>query len=223
MRRGIIRLALTTLVLACIAFGQQPAERGPEGAQHGAEPARHGESHGSAEHGEGGRDLTLWKWANFAILAAGLGYLIAKNAPPFFTSRSREIRLGIEEAQKLKEEAEARAAKMDSRLAAIGTEVDVLRKGAKEEAAQEGERIRTETERELAKIQAQTDQEIASTLKAAQMELRAYAANLALEMAREQIRNRMNPEVQDALVSGFLSDLEEQHIHGSIRDQGTTQ
>ena len=205
-----MKLALMAIAVAGLACGQPHAEP----TQHAVE---------GAQHGEGGRDLTMWKWANFAILAAGLGFLIAKNAPPFFASRSREIRLGIEEAQKLKEEAEARAAKMDVRLAAIGVEVEALRKSAREEAAQEGDRIRTETERELAKIQAQTDQEIASTLKAAQMELRAYSANLAVEMAREQIRSQMNPAVQDTLVNGFLSDLERQNIGGSTRDQGTTQ
>ncbi|MEO7651815.1 MAG: hypothetical protein ABIZ80_15235 [Bryobacteraceae bacterium] len=214
-----------------LAFAQPPAEPAPHGAessQHGA-PAEHAAAehkeggHGGGEHGEGGRDLTMWKWANFAILAAGLGFLIAKNAPPFFASRSREIRLGIEEAQRLKEDAEARSAKMDFRLAAISREVEALRKSAREEAAQEGERIRTETKRELAKIQSQTDQEIASTLKAAQMELRAYSANLALEMAREQIKAQMNPAVQDTLVNGFLSDLERHNVGGGTRDQGTTQ
>ena len=194
-------MAIAVAGLACGQPHTEPAQHAAEGAQ----------------HGEGGRDLTMWKWANFAILAAGLGFLVAKNAPPFFASRSREIRLGIEEAQKLKEEAEARAAKMDVRLSAIGVEVEALRKSAREEAAQEGDRIRTETERELAKIQAQTDQEIASTLKAAQMELRAYSANLAVEMAREQIRNQMTPAVQDTLVNGFLSDLERQNIGSSAQ------
>ena len=38
------------------------------------------------EGGEGG--LQGWKWANFVLLAAGIGYLVGKNAGPFFSARS---------------------------------------------------------------------------------------------------------------------------------------
>ena len=43
----------------------------------------------------GEKDMTGWKWANFAILAAGIGYLLVKQAGPYFAARSTEIRKGI--------------------------------------------------------------------------------------------------------------------------------
>ena len=59
----------------------------------------------SGEHGGGMKEPSIWwKWANFAILAGGLGYLIAKNAPAYFESRNKEIRGGLQEARKLSEE-----------------------------------------------------------------------------------------------------------------------
>jgi F-type H+-transporting ATPase subunit b len=155
----------------------------------------------------GEKDLTSWKWANFAILAAGLGYLLVKHAGPYFASRSVEIRKGIEEAQKLRADAEKRAAAMDARLANLSVEVEALRKSAREEAAQEGDRIRQETGREMAKIQSNADREIASALKEAQIELKSYAAQLAIDLARDRIRERMTPADQETLIGKFVTDL----------------
>ena len=73
----------------------------------------------SAQEKESGGELNMgWKWANFAILVIGLGYLIGKNLPPVFRSRTEEIQKGIVEAQAMKRDAEKRAAEMDARLKA---------------------------------------------------------------------------------------------------------
>jgi len=181
----ILLFSLTTFSLA-----QEHGEASKEGGHEAVEP-----------------DMTNWKWANFAILAAALGFLIVKNAGPFFASRSIEIRKGIEDATKLRADAEARAAAMDARLANLGVEVEAMRKAAKDEAAQEGARIRQETERELAKIQTHADQEIANALKTAQIELKSYSAQLAVELARKKVRDRMTPADQDSLVQAFTADL----------------
>ena len=156
---------------------------------------------------EGGQNVILWKWANFAILAAGLGFLIVKQAGPYFATRSVEIRKGIADAQKIRADAEASAAAMNAKLANLSLEVEAMRKSAKEEAAQEGVRIRQETERELAKIQAHSEQEISSALKAAQIELKKYSAQLAVDLARQKVRERMTPADQDTLVQNFVADL----------------
>jgi len=162
----------------------------------------------AAEEGKGAEpDMTGWKWANFAILAAGIGFLLVKQVGPFFAARSIEIRRGIEEAQKLRADAEARAAAMDAKLSKLSVEIDAMRKAAKDEAAQEDERIRVETERELAKIAANADHEIASALKAAQGELKRYSAQLAVELAGRKVRERMTSADQAALVEQFVTDL----------------
>ena len=161
-----------------------------------------------AEEAAGGeKDMTGWKWANFAILAAGIGYLLVKQGGPYFASRSREIRKGIADAQKIRADAEKSAADMSARLANLGAEVEALRKSAKEEAEQEGERIRQETGREIAKIQAGADREIASALKTAQIELKSYSAQLALNLARKRVEERMTPADQETLVQGFVTEL----------------
>src|SRR6202040_37526 len=86
-----------------------------------------------------------WKVVNFVILAIGLGYLMAKTLPGFFHSRTSSIQEGIAEAQKVKADAERRAAEVDKRVSALGADIENFRKQSQAEMEKEGERIRQET------------------------------------------------------------------------------
>ncbi len=175
--------------------------------EHGAEAPKSGE--GAAQSKESHEpDLSIWKWANFLILAAGLGYLAGKNAGPFFASRSGQIRKDMVEAAELRKEAEERASHVEQRLANLETEIAALRAGAQQEAQAEGARVAQQAAAEMAKIQTQAEQEIASAAKAARTELRRYSAELAVGLAERKIRDRMTPAAQNTLVDRFVHDLE---------------
>jgi F-type H+-transporting ATPase subunit b len=161
---------------------------------------------GEAENEEE-QGLEPWKWVNFAILVGALGWLIGKNAGPFFASRSQQIRKGIADAEQIRLEAEARVAAVDAQLANLATEIEQMRKAARDEQIAEGERIRQRTVAELAKAQERGEQEIAAAGKAARLELKRYAAQLALDLAAQKIQQRMNPESDDALVQDFVREL----------------
>src|SRR5262249_56878128 len=77
------------------------------------------------------------------------------------------------------------------------------------EAAQEGERVRKETQLEIAKIQEHAGQEVNSTLKAAQIELKRYSGQLAVNLARQKVGERMTPAAQNALVEDFVAGMGE--------------
>ena len=49
---------------------------------------------------EGDPNRGMWKWANFMVLAVGLGYLAGKILPPMFTDRSHAILKDMTESQK---------------------------------------------------------------------------------------------------------------------------
>jgi F0F1-type ATP synthase membrane subunit b/b' len=67
---------------------------------------------GAQEKKESNEPAAGWKWANFVILAVGLGYMVAKTLPPIFRSRTEEIQKGIAEAQEIKKNAEKRASEV---------------------------------------------------------------------------------------------------------------
>jgi F-type H+-transporting ATPase subunit b len=162
------------------------------------------EKHEKAELGIG------WKWANFAILAVALGYLASKNLPVFFQSRTQEIQKGISEAQKIKQDAEKRAAAVEARMQTLGTEIETFRTQSKSEMQQEGERIRQETAHQISRMEAQAQQEIESASKVATRDLKAYAAKLALDLAEQRVRTRLDGATSQILVDGFIQDLSRQ-------------
>ena len=165
-----------------------------------------------AQETETGDPWLGWKWANFLILAAGLGYLTRKHAPAYFDQRSKEIRQGISEATQTRQEAEARVAAIEQRLAGLEGEIAKLRAEAHEEISTEGGRISRETVHRLQRIQAQSAQEIELMSRAARDELRKYSAQLALDLAQQRIRSRMTQDVQDGLLDAFLEDLRHQSL-----------
>jgi F0F1-type ATP synthase membrane subunit b/b' len=156
---------------------------------------------------EGGAEL-LWRVVNFGIMAGGVGYLIVKNAGPFFVSRSQKIREEIVQGEQARQEAERRAAEVDRRLANLEADIAGLRAESEREAEREFERIKQRTAAEIAKIQAHAEQEIAAAGKTARAELKRYAAELAIGLAERKIRTRMNAETQDGLVASFVHELE---------------
>lgn len=163
---------------------------------------------GQEQPGGGETDsMALWRWVNFVILAAGLGYLMAKYLPSFFTSRSAEIQKDISEAQKAKQESDQRAAAIDKKVAGLGADIDAFRARARAEMEQEGERIRKETEAQIRKIHDQAQIEIESAGKTARREVRLYAANLALDLAAQRVRSRLDAPTEAGLVDNFIGDL----------------
>jgi F-type H+-transporting ATPase subunit b len=149
----------------------------------------------------------IWAWANFAILAGGLGYLIAKYGGPWFVSRSLAIRRGIADAEEIRAKAEAVAATVERKLAGLEAEILVLKTDARREQEAEAERIRQQTAADLTRLREHTASEIVAAGKAARLELKRYGAQLAIDLAEQKIARQMTPPVQVALVDSFVRDL----------------
>jgi F0F1-type ATP synthase membrane subunit b/b' len=161
-----------------------------------------------AEGKEGGdSSLAMWKWANFLVLAGALGYLMAKTLPPLFASRTQAITKDMVESQKIHQDADARAADVDRRLDAIETEIAALRAESKEETTAEAARLAKHTAAEVARIQTQVERELGDAATTARLELRRFAAGLAVDLAEQKIRARMTPATEDRFVRGFVRDL----------------
>ncbi len=190
--------ALAIAALCCGLAATSPVLRAQEKGTAAAQV--HGESPGAEEHGS----TLIWMWANFLLLAAGLGYLIYKNAGPFYEGRTRIIRKGLIEAEDLRKDAEARTAEIEKRLANLENEIAALRAESQREAAAETERLSALIETDMARIQADAEQEIDAAGRAARLELKRHAAALAVDLAGQKIRARMSDEAQEKLVGSFV-------------------
>ena len=176
----------------------------------GATPTIHAQEQAKAEEPISKDEMLVWKWANFVILAVGAGYLLGKHLPAFFKNRTTEIQQEITEAQQQKLAAEKRAAEMDARLKSLGADIEKFRAEAKIEMGQEAQRIRQDTAHHIEKLQRQAEQEIESAGKIATRELREYAAKLALDLAEQRIRTRLDANTEAGLVDDFTKDLQQQ-------------
>jgi len=177
-----------------------------------------------AEHAEHGKEAKgeivvpdSLKWANFLILAAGLGYMLAKLLPKNFAERTAAIQKEITEAQAVKRDAEARAAKVDAQVKSLAADIENFRKESAKEMAHEGERIRQETAAHIQRISEHAAVELDIAGKIARRELRQFSADLAVKMAEDRLRAKLVGTADAALVDGFVADLGRQNAFSKER------
>lgn len=145
----------------------------------------------------------LLKWANFGILALGLGYLLKKHGPAFFNARTDQIEKAIKDATGLKMEADFRASEVDRKMATLGAEVDKMRGESQVEMEAEHERLNKETALAVARINQNVTQEVASLRQNAANELRRHVADLAASMASSRLRDHLTADEQTQLIRAF--------------------
>jgi F0F1-type ATP synthase membrane subunit b/b' len=162
---------------------------------------------------EGGNAATeraneIFKWINFAIVAAVLLWLFAKKLPPWFRGNADRISSAITKATAAKEEAERQVREAETKLADLKREIAVLRATAQREAAEEGERIRALTQSDAKKVGVAAQAEIEAAERAARLELKALAAALAVDGAESFLTKQLTPSAQETLVDTFVKSLE---------------
>ncbi|MEQ1886641.1 MAG: ATP synthase F0 subunit B [Bryobacteraceae bacterium] len=191
--KRLLLIAILLLTGSVFVFAQEGEGKAAEGKE--------GEGKKTEEVAE------VWKWANFAILAVALGYIVMKTIPPAFKARGAEIQKGIAEARVIKEDADKRAAEVEAKIKTLAADIEKLRVESKAEMQAEGDRISKETAAQIARIEAQAQQDIDAAGKTAQRELKSYAAKLALELAEQRLQGRLDGNTEAGLVSGFVQDL----------------
>jgi len=142
---------------------------------------------------------------NFAIIAGIAIWLGRKYLPGMFRDRTAAIQRAIQEAQKAGEEARRRLADIESRLMKLDVEIGMMRDAAEKEGAAEEARIKAASEEEARKIVESAAQEIAAAAKSARRDLTAYAADLAVGLAKKQIH--VDAPTDEALVHDFSAQL----------------
>lgn len=142
---------------------------------------------------------------NFVIITAFIVWASKKNLPGMFRSRTVSIQKAMAEARKSSDEANRRLSEIEARLSRLDVEIGEMRMTADKEAVAEEERIKAATTEDARKILESAEQEIAAAAKSARRELTAYAADLAVSLARKQIR--VDPATDEMLVRGFADQL----------------
>ena len=151
----------------------------------------------------------LFKWINFVTVFAPAIYFGRKPLKAAFDAMRDEIRSDIVTSQQQKSEAEARIAEVESKLARLGEETGRLRTEAKTEMTAQFNRIREGTKQEAERIAQISKIEVESSRRAAGIELRAFSARLAVQLAEERLRKKLTPAIHAKLFKSFVADLAE--------------
>ncbi len=168
---------------------------------------------GAQAAGEGGnaaaeRGTEIFKWINFAIVAGVIVWVFGKLLPPVFQKKAEAVRSAITIAANAKAAADAQLREAETRLANLENEVAELRAFAERESAAEAERLRAATLSDAQKIVAAAKAEIEAAERAARLELKALAANLAVDGAETLLAKQLTPQAQESLISSFVKSLE---------------
>ena len=142
---------------------------------------------------------------NFAIVALGVVYFSRLHLPTAFRTRTESIRKAMDEAKVASDEAKGRLAAIEGRLSRLDADIAAMRAKAEQDGAAEESRIRAAAEDDKKKIVESAAQEIDVAAKSARRELAAYAADLAVDMARKRIQ--VDVPADQSLVSGFAQTL----------------
>lgn len=150
---------------------------------------------------------TLGRWLNLALLFGVIAYFVRKPLAEFFASRRAEIQQEIAKAREAKETAEQRLAEIEQRLANLDDEIAALRRQAQEDAEKERERILNQAEAEARKVLSAASREIDGLSRAAHQELKAYAAELSVQLAEDKIRKGLDAGARKRIVDRFFITL----------------
>ena len=186
--RRLYVLSSLVLLFFCAALSARAAEEGVSSATE--------------------RANEIFKWINFAIVAAVLIWLFVKKLPAWFRGNADKISSAIIKATTAKEEAERQVREAETKLANLKQEIGVLQAAAQREAAEEGERIRALAQSDAKKVGVAAQAEIEAAERAARLELKALAASLAVDGAESILAKQLTPAAQETLVDTFVKGLE---------------
>jgi len=172
---------------------------------YGLAAARAGEA---AEQGKSKGHAALFRWINLFLLVGGLAFLLRKPLGQFFAQRSASIRRSLEEGRKALEASEAQLRAVEEKLQRLEEELAAFRNSAARDMEAECERLRQATAGDAAKILQTARAQMETATKAAKLELRLYAAQQAVELAQQLIRERLDDASRRRLVEQFLAKLD---------------
>ncbi len=142
------------------------------------------------------------------LLVMGVLILVArKPLANFFSGRSQAIRDQLAEAQKAREEAEARLAEIGSRMSRLDDELKEIAAASEKEAQEEYKRLLAAAEMDANKIVERSKLEIEGLTHAARQELKLHAAQLSLQLAEERIQSEITDADHERLFNRFIAKL----------------
>lgn len=170
-----------------------------------------------AAGGEGETSLFFYRVLNVVLLAAVLYVVGRKPIQAFFRDRRERIEGEVETAARLRQEAEERHLRLQRQLSELETDLDRIRRTARERAQNERDRILSDAQASAERIRADARIAIEQELRRARAELRQEASDLSVEIASGLLRDQVTESDQTRLLDEFIDEIEGASSNGSGR------
>ncbi len=172
----------------------------------------HASGGGGAEHHVDSGVLLkdfLYRVLNFSIVVALLVYFLRKPLKKGLTGRRREIEKALADAQQAKEEAEARFAEYDRKLAQATEEIDGISAAIRQEGEREKEKIIANAREVAAQIEKDAGKAAELEVAKARAELQREAVQLAVGIAEEMLKKNFTREDDARLIDEYMQKVGE--------------
>ncbi len=162
-------------------------------------------------HHEISLKMEIFRIINFAVFV-WLLYKFAGNAvKKYFTERRENISRSLEEAKKVREEAQRMYNEAKAKVENLESEVKAILSNAEKEKEEQVARIREETEKMVQRIKEQAKATVNLEVERAKLELQQEAIDLAVEVAQKLLQEKITPEDQKRLLSDYINKVKEVH------------
>ena len=144
---------------------------------------------------------------NFAILAFVYVYFGRKPIAAALTARREEVSKQIEEAQRIKREAEARSTQYASKLEDLGQELEATKGALAAAGATEKARIVREAEEKAHRMERDAEFMLQQERKQLRLDLQREAVAAAIVEAEQLLRTKLTAADQERVAEEFLVTL----------------
>ncbi|HEC91027.1 MAG TPA: F0F1 ATP synthase subunit B [Alphaproteobacteria bacterium] len=155
------------------------------------------------------RNPELWVAVAFVILVGGAFRKVYAIITAALDKRAETIHSQIEEARKLREEAQDLLAAFERKQREAASEAKEIEEAAHREAAHQNEKAKKELSHSLERLEIQAKERIAQAEADAIAQVSAATAEAAIEAARNLLAERLHGERADALIEASTDIISE--------------
>ncbi len=171
----------------------------------------HGESH-HGEHGIDGKVLALQLF-NFAVLIFILVKFAGGALNKALRGRHDKMKVDLDEAQRLRTDAETKLKAQEARLINLENEIISLRKSMQESAEGEKQRMIAAAEARVVRMEEETRFLMEQQVKQAELNFKAEVATATARIAEALVRRQVNDSDQQRLVTSFVAEVATDSAH----------
>ncbi|MGB9766398.1 MAG: hypothetical protein ACPLXN_02885 [Sulfurihydrogenibium sp.] len=160
--------------------------------------------------GEGGEEskILIWKAINTVVLLAIVAYFGGKHIKKFLEDRRQAVANMVLEAQKAKEDSIKALQEAKRKLEEANYKLEEGIKLAKETAENERKQALAQANEIAERIKAQAKETIDIEVKKAELKLKRYATQKAIEVAQNLLSQKVDSETSKAIINKTIKGLE---------------